>query len=56
MASYIAKINEEVPLVPKDLTQEEDQRKIDDIWSNMSMTYHYRHSIMVRILNFGLLE
>jgi hypothetical protein len=37
MATYFAKINEEVPVVPEELTQEVDQRKIDDIWSNMSM-------------------
>ena len=37
MAAYFAKINEEVPVVPKVLTQESNQKKIDDIWSNMSM-------------------
>jgi hypothetical protein len=37
MAEYFAKINEKVPVVLEELTQEEDQRKIDDIWSNMSM-------------------
>jgi hypothetical protein len=37
MAEYFTKINEEIPVVPEDLTQEEDQRKIDDSWSNMSM-------------------
>jgi hypothetical protein len=37
MEEYFEKINEEVPFVPEELTQEADQRKIDDIWSNMSM-------------------
>jgi len=37
MISYFAKINEEVPVVLEELTQEVDQTKIDYIWSNMSM-------------------
>jgi hypothetical protein len=37
METYFAKINEEVLVVPEEPTWEEDQRKIDDIWNNMSM-------------------
>ena len=37
MEEYFAKINEEVPIVPEELTQEENKIQIDDIWSNMSM-------------------
>ena len=37
MTAYFAKINEEVPVVPEELTHEVYQMKIDYIWSNMSM-------------------
>ena len=37
MATYFTKINEEVLVVPEELTQEVDQMKIDYIWRNMSM-------------------
>jgi hypothetical protein len=37
MATYFTKTNGEVLVVPAKLTQEEDQRKIDDIWSRTSM-------------------
>jgi hypothetical protein len=33
MAEYFANLNEEVPIVPEELTQEGYQRKIDDIWT-----------------------
>jgi hypothetical protein len=37
VTTYLTKTNGEVPVVPEDPTQEENQRQIDDIWSSMSM-------------------